>query len=224
MSRSITRTITLYNRMRRCTFLKERETYASTTEKLIETVLRSTSSYTSSNLITEFQRVFNSRAFTGNRNVLHLDRTEFRSFNLKCLNTLIKISSRITLPLHQRVWKNIKTAPMMLVSINDYVFTLQISAYNWAVTEEKLDFYCLNNYIYNRSSELRYPGLVLSLPEETYFDISSCNTEDYTTIRGLTTTILKNRTRIQGKHCQNCKNQCKPKVINGLDRLLISEV
>jgi hypothetical protein len=220
MSRSYTKVSTLYNRMRRCPEFKERENYALLTENIILSALDiKTGPLNETSFLESFTKLFNSRAFTGKRNVVLDDREMFRDFVLKCVDNIIKVVPSMSRPPVSRPWKNLIPNKLMDIVINGKRHRLQLSGYNSEVTEEKLDFYCINNYIYNRAQEEEMPGLVMSLPDNVFFDISESNFENYTSVHGMITTILKNRSKVQGRHCRNCENSCKPMYIKGLDRL-----
>jgi hypothetical protein len=208
--------------MRTCAFYKERENFVLITTGIITATLSRITDNSVSNLLSMFEKVFNSRAFTGRRSILKIDRDEFKAFNLKCLNTIVKILPSLHHIALRKTLRNLKTAPVSLIDIKGKTYTLQVSCYNWLITEGRLDFYVLNNYIYNRASGTDYPGLVLSLPDETFFDITDSNTETYTNIRGLATRLLRTRSRVQGQWCHTCENSCKPKYIKGLERLMLT--
>jgi hypothetical protein len=85
-------------------------------------------------------------------------------------------------------------------------------------TEKELDFYSLNNYIYNKVHKTTNDCLVMSVPTDSYFLVKYGET-DYTMRRGFITSNIKNKSRRQGPYCITCQNDCKPLFINGLDRL-----
>lgn len=96
---------------------------------------------------------------------------------------------------------------------------IQFSYKNNTETQKELDFFELNNYIYNQAKGLDYDCLVMSVPMDSFY-LVDYDEKDYTIKRGFLTTVTKNRMKRRGEHCLSCKKRCKPLFINGLDRLL----
>jgi hypothetical protein len=85
-------------------------------------------------------------------------------------------------------------------------------------TQKRLDFFELNNYIYNTTKKKSNDLLVVCVPENNFFLIKY-EKDNYTIKRGFITSVSKFKFKRSGEHCLSCKNTCKPLIINGLDRL-----
>lgn len=210
---------TLSNRLYKCYYLKEKDDYRKSAELLFNRLLGLYSLDTSQSFIKLFSDEFNRRSYTGDRLIYSNDREFFKE---NCIAWAANIDNFIT----KFGLTNILSSYCYKKKVKGYIHgqtrrnTINVSfSYKKAVpTHKNLDFFGLNNYIYNQVNELDNDCIVMSVPTNSFYLIEY-DSSDYTIKRGFIASILKSRSRVRGEHCKECQMTCKSKFINGLERL-----
>lgn len=212
-----------YNRLTLCYYYKERETYVKGVRLLFNKILKI---YTikKTSIIDIFASEFSSRAYVGRNSVVSIDREEFKTFCFNCainLDRLItKLSVTNVMDKYYYNWK-IKGNIHGIIQQSNKTYNLSFSFEDRKLTEKDVDFYCLNNYIYNKAKNTKNNLLVMCVPNDTFY-LVPYEDKDYTIQRGFLTFSKGNRLRKRGEHCTNCVHTCKPRFYNGLDRLILA--
>jgi len=212
---------TFCNRLFKCYYFKEKESYLKNIRLLFDRIL---TVYKATNLpITElFAKKLSSRSFTGLNRVPASDRQEFRALCVTCAINLSNLLDEYLidhiLDRYYYKWKIRGHIAGILHGTKDY--NLSLSYENASLTQKDLDFATFNNYIYNISHKLANDCLVMSVPTNTFF-LVPYDERDYTIKRGFLILTKWNKLRVRGEHCLRCQRQCNPIWINGLDRLKI---
>jgi hypothetical protein len=166
-----------------------------------------------------FSETFTNRCYAGDNLIYSNDRKLFKDFCITCTNNL----------------KNFLLLNSLSYTQDNYIFnnkiygyidgiiekdntTIQFSFKNALDTQKDIDFYVLNNYIYNSLKTTSYDTIIMSVPTDSYFKVKFDKT-DYTIRRGYLKSVINSKMRRKGDHCLQCSNQCKPTFINKLDRL-----
>lgn len=208
---------TFCNRRTGCYYYKEKDNYIKYIDILFSKLLKT---YTLEiSFLDYFSKKFSSTSYTGIRFVLSKDRKLYKEVCLKC-----------ALNINQFLLTN------KLTNIGDIVtYKGKIKCFIGGILENKpvnihfcyrnlndmqkdLDFYLLNNYIYNTVKGLQNNCLIFNVQSGIYVSVKY-EDYNYTMKRGFLKSIINSNIRKQGEYCLSCKNTCKPMFINGLDRL-----
>lgn len=210
---------TLCNRLSKCYYFKERDGYRKSAELIFKRLLELYASDPSSSIVKLFCDEFNRRSYTGDRLVYKNDREYFKEHCIRWSSSLDSFISKFDLT-------NILSSYCYKTKIKGYIdgqikrgtVNVSFSYKNAANTHKDLDFFGLNNYIYNQVHELDNDCIVMSIPTNSFYLIEY-DYRDYTIKRGFLTSILQSRSRARGEHCKECQKVCKSEFINGLERL-----
>lgn len=212
-----------YNRLTLCYYFKERDNYVKGVRLLFNNIL---DEYSKNNisLLEIFAQKFSSRSYVGRNSVVTVNREEFKTFCLSCAINLDRLFSRISitniLDNYYYNWK-IKGFIHGIINSQNKNYNLSLSFEERKLTEKDVDFFCLNNYIYNRAKGKSNDLIVMSVPQDVFYMVPYEN-KDYTIQRGFLTFSKGNRIRKRGEHCTNCVHDCKPSFYNGLERLSLA--
>lgn len=209
---------TLCDRLYRCYYFKERECYRKSASSLFKKILK-LYAQGSDSLISVFTKEFCKRKYTGNRLVYKHDREEFKKYCINCAGNLDSF-------LHEYALENISSEYCYKQKIRGYIdgqikekgLNVSFSYKNAIDTHKDLDFFGLNNYIYNQVHEIDNNCIVMSVPTNSFY-LVKYNLSDYTIKRGFFSAIQSSRSKVRGLHCYECENACKSEFINGLERL-----
>lgn len=210
---------TFCNRLYKCYYFKEKESYLKGVRLLFDRVL---TKYKENQrpIVEIFAEELSSRSFTGLRSIPAAERQEFRSFCTQCAinlsNLLAKFPLNKILDPYVFHWKIKGEITGVIKTAKEY--NLLLTYENASLAQKDLDFAILNNYIYNKTNDLANDCLFMSVPTNTFF-LVPYEESDYTIRRGFLTFTKGNRLRIRGEHCLRCSQTCNPLWINGLDRL-----
>lgn len=210
---------TFCDRLYKCYHFKEKESYLKKVgllfnKALVEYKIRKVS------ILTIFAEQLSSRSFTGPRRMQANEREEFRKICTDCAINLSNLFDTYeltdVLDNYAYKWKIKGQISGILHATKDY--NLQLSYENASLVQKDLDFFSVNNYIYNITHGLKNDTLVMSVPTNTFF-LVPYEERDYTIKRGFLTITKGNQLRLRGEHCLRCERKCNPMWINGLDRL-----
>jgi hypothetical protein len=211
-----------YTRLTYCYYFKERETYIKGVRLLFESILKECSK-SKRLVIEEFALQFSSRAYVGRNSIISINKEEFKTFCLNCAINLDRLFSKLPtdnfLDPYQFKWK-IKGKIHGQIKRNK-TYNLSLSFEDRKLTEKDVDFYCLNNYLYNKAKDTNHDLLVMCVPQDVFYLIPY-EDKDYTIQRGFLTFSKGNRIRKRGEHCALCAHNCKPHFYNGLNRLTLT--
>lgn len=208
-----------YNRLRYCYYFKERETYVKSVRLLFNKIL--TKYNKDSSLVKIFSDEFSGRTYVGSNSVLSINREQFKVFCLKCIENLDRFMSKYNVEhiMNHYCYKwKIKGTIHGTIDKGQKTYNVSMSFENRQFTEKSIDFYALNNYLYNECNRTKNDLIVMCVPEDSFY-IIPYEDKDYTIQRGFLTYSRGNKLRFRGEHCNRCANSCKPKYYNGLDRL-----
>lgn len=209
---------TFCNRMFKCSEYKEKEEYTKSVALIFRKLLRTHASSNSS-FLSSFAKELSTRVYTGPRFIYSADREMFRDYCIRCARHLDELFSSYNLTnLMDNYEYKYKIKGFIGARIPNKRMNIQFSYKNMTITQKELDFFEINNYIYNKVNDIEYDCLVMSVPENCFF-LVEYKERDYTMKRGFLTAMTKNHIKRRGEHCFNCKRRCKPILINGLDRL-----
>lgn len=209
-----------YIRAYRCYFYRETDTYIKNTRILFERVLKKYSLNTNTSLLKLYIKEFNRRSYGGTVGYVYKeDRELFKEYSSKCISNLIKL-------FETEVVTNIMDSYEYKYMIKGFIhgmiesksLNLYLSFTNLIETEKLLDIASFNSYIYNAVHGTSNSCLVMSVPLNTFYVLPYTN-NDYPIGHGYIRRNLTNKLRRRGTHCRTCKNDCKPLLVNGLDRL-----
>lgn len=209
---------TFCDRMFKCSEYKEKEEYTKGVALIFGKFLRKYAT-TDSSFLQLFASEFSSRVYTGVRFIYSDDREMFRQYCVDCaahLDVFLR-TYKVTHLMDTYQYKS-KIKGDIGGRITNKRLNIQFSYKNMTETQKELDFFELNNYIYNEVNNLKHDCLVMSVPENCFF-LVNYDEKDYTIRRGFLTAITKHRMKRRGEHCISCQGRCKPTLINGLDRL-----
>lgn len=210
---------TFYNRMSRCYYYKEKETYIKSVSLLFKRIFMKLNS--TSEFIPLFTKELNSKSFTGTSSVYTEDKETVRDYMVKCASNIDILINKFDLTNIYEEYNyryRIRDRIGGILRINKRTFNLHFSYTNLTETQKVLDFYHLNNYLYNMSSGKDNDCLIMCVPGN-FFIIVKHDPEDYTMKRGFISSIESNKNRKRGEYCITCKNKCESSLINGINRL-----
>lgn len=209
---------TFHNRLSKCYYFKEKILYTHTIRLLFTLILKKYE-VGGKSILNLYVKEISKKSFTGSKWVTSKDRTEFKIYCANCVRNLDMFIKRFSpeIRVEEFIYKD-KIKGTVHGNIPHKNINIQFSFENYAVTQKDLDFYVLNNYIYNQVHGTSRNCLIICLSSDSYFLIEY-NNADYTIKRGLLKTIINNKLRRRGEHCLQCKNNCKPLFINGLERI-----
>ena len=214
---------TFHNRISKCYFYKERCTYNKTIRLLFNKIL---SIYATSDksIIEIFSKEFSNKAYVGRNSVLSVDREMFKTLCLRCAINLDVLFSKYkpskVLDKYNYKWK-IKGSVHGVIKTQVDSYNISLSFEDKKIVEKEVDFFCLNNYIYNQAKGTSNGLIVMCVPQDIFYTVPY-NKKDYTIQRGFTTFSKGNKLRRRGEHCANCVKDCKPGLYNGLERLSLT--
>jgi len=207
------------NRIYRCAFFKEKPSYAKVGSSLFNNILRTLASGSSQTLIEAFCSQFSKQTYTGHRSIYKADREYFKIWCAKCAENLdMFLESTTYTNLMEEYNYKFKIRGHIGCVLPSKNINVNFSFNNYDITEKTLDFHGLNNYIYNTVNKSNNDCLVMSVPDNIFFQVKF-NQSDYTIKRGFFISSKTNKIRTRGYHCHRCINKCKPMVFNGLKRL-----
>lgn len=209
-----------YNRLAYCYYFKERQTYTKNARLLFNKILNIYAKEEKA-LIEIFSNEFSNRSYVGKNSVEKVNREEFKTFCLNCAINLDRLFSEYKiismLDKYCFKWKVKGYIDCIIKSLNKE-YNLSLSFEERKITEKEVDFFCLNNYIYNECKNKTNDLLVMCVPQDLFY-LVPYNDKDYTIQRGFLTFSKINKLRRRGEHCNRCFNSCKPRFYNGLERL-----
>jgi hypothetical protein len=207
--------------MHKCYYYAENNTYIKYIDILFNKVLSIYSKDATKSFFSIFSDRFSSYSYTGIKFVYKKDKEEFKNL---CTSYANKINSFIEtyklININDSVTYKGKIKCSIGGTIQEKNKNVFFSFKNYQDTQKELDFYLLNNYIYNKIKNLTNDCLVYCVSIDAYF-LVKYEDNDYTNItkRGLIKSIKNCKIKSQGEHCVSCRNKCKPMIINGLNRL-----
>lgn len=209
---------TFYKRMCGCYYFNEKDTYIKNTTLLFNGIIKKLSK-TNKTFLEIFAESFNSKSYSGKSLIYVEDKVLFKDYCIKCaenLNNFLSLNNISNiLDYYNYKYKLFGYIDGIIEGNNT---TIQFSYKNAIDTQKDVDFYSLNNYIYNAVKNTSYNTIIMSVPTDTYFQVNY-DKSDYTIKRGYILKILTSKMRRKGLHCLNCTNQCKPTFINSLIRM-----
>lgn len=209
---------TFCQRLLRCSYFKEKDNYVKGARLLFERFLKNYDG--SSSLSEQFAHEFNNRSYTGIRRIYTEDKTFFKEFCIRCAINFDILFSRysITNIMEEYNWRWKIKGHISGILHSKKDFNLYFSYKNVSFTKKSIDIASLNNYIYNEATGKSNDALIMSVPYNGFY-LVPYNRSDYTIQRGFATFTKGNKLRRRGEHCKECKNNCKPLYLNGIERL-----
>lgn len=213
------------NRLFKCAYFKERDTHAKGIEIIFNRVLREYKNHPDrfNKNSSIFSELVSSNLST--RNYLGIDfinNEDIKLFRRNCINAMTNLdrilkSENISILLDNYTYKN-KIKGTIDARLDDRRLNLQLSYFNTQETEKNLDFYQINNYIYNQVVDKKHDCLVMSVTSDSYFLIKY-NEIDFSFGRGFITTVMNNKMRRRGPHCSFCCEKCEHSLYKGIEKL-----
>lgn len=213
---------TFCNRMYKCYYFKEKYTYVKNATILFNRILKNY--ILNKSFYPVFSEFFSSRAYIGKNAIPSDDKKVFKTFCIKLAINLDRFLTayRITEVMKPYIYKWKIKGFMHLVAVgNNSTVNVSLSFKDLKETEKDLEFYCINNHLYNVSNKTKRDLLVIDIQQDMYYYIRY-EDKDYTIKRGFSTFSRGNKIRKQGEHCINCVHSCKPQFYNGLERLALT--
>lgn len=211
---------TFYNRITKCYDYKPRKDYVKGISLIFEGLLKEGNGKP---FIASFSDKFSSRAYVGRNYIISVDREHFLAICLQCAMNLDKLFSKVEvlnkMDKYNFKWR-IKGFIHARIKVKNKEYNLGLSFTDRKLTEEDLDYFCLNNCLYNKSKGLSNDLLVMSVPQDLFY-LVPYDSKDYTIKRGFAAVSKRISLKRRGNHCENCINSCKPLFHNGLSRLLL---
>lgn len=200
---------TFCNRLK-CYYYKEQESYGKQTQLVINSTLKK---YVNSNesIFKIFTKKFTKRSYTGNRIIYASHREFFQRYAASCLVNIANLIRKFSIEKQQiqisynYKWKIFGIIDCVIPRLN---LNVSFSYYDITRTKKDLDFFSLNNYIYNQATNNSNDLLVMSTPTGS-FQLIKYQPEAYTIARGFISIAKKNKMKRQGEHCNTCQNKCK---------------
>jgi len=213
---------TFYNRMTRCYYFKERSTYLKNASLLFKKVLLEFYQNSTKTFLQTFSKNFTYRVYTGKNSIYSIDRNIFKDFCATCAINLSEfLQSNYINKIHDKYVFCNQIYGYIDGIIEKSNISIQFSFKNSIETQKDIDFYILNNYIYNIMKQTCYDTIVMSVPTGSYFKVKF-DRSDYTILRrGYLKSVINSKMRRRGDYCLHCINKCKPNFINKLERLEI---
>lgn len=211
---------TFHMRHTRCYFYNETNTYIKYIDILFDKIIMELGKGTKS-LLSIFSDRFSNNKYSGVKFIYKGDRKTYSDMCIKYVTNIDTFFKKFKLI---NIYDKVVYKDKIKCFIHGTIENKNINVYfNFRTLEEMqkdLDFYVLNNYIYNQIRDIENDCLVFNVQSDVYYLIKSKDV-DYTTLirKGFAKSIISSRIRRQGDHCKTCKGQCKPKLINKLDRL-----
>lgn len=217
MSNAVT-SRTFHNRHSKCYFYNEKNNYIKYIDIFFFKLLKQFSS--DQKFLDCFSSKFNSVKYTGPKFIHFETRQLYKNICIKCAVNMDKFLSSISLEkIMDTVTYKDKVKCYIGGTIKDKPINVHFCFRPIKEMEKELDFYLLNNYIYNICRGVKNDCLIFNAQDDMY-NLVRYEESYYTTKRGFLKSIITNRIRKQGEHCITCKNSCKPIFINGLSRLV----
>ena len=208
-----------HDRMCKCYYFKDKNSYVKNATLLFRKVLKKHFQDSTKSFLKVFSETFTYRCYAGDNLIYSNDRKLFKDFCISCainIKNFLLLNSLIY-PQDNYIFNNKIYGHIDGIIEKDNT-TIQFSFKNALETQKDLDFYVLNNYIYNSVKKTNYDTIIMSAPTDSYFKVKFDKT-DYTIKRGYLQSIIDSKMRRKGDYCLQCSNQCKPTYINKLDRL-----
>lgn len=208
---------TFCNRLNKCYYYTEKDNYIKYIDIFFSKLLTEYPTIDMS-LLDLFSIRVSSRSYTGIKFVYSKDRKEYRDLCIKCAINIDNFLSKYELTniMDTVVYKDkIKCHIGGIYNNTNFHFCFK----SLQEMQKDIDFYLLNNYIYNISKGYENNCLIFNVQSDAYIQVKY-EELDYTIRRGFLKSIINSRIRKQGEYCITCKNACKPMFINGLDRLV----
>lgn len=210
---------TFCNRLSRCYYYTEKDNYIKYISLFFIKLLKEYSLDTSRSFVKLFSDKFNSIAFTGIKFVYLLDRQDYANQCITSASNLDRFLAKHKLTeMSQEVVYKDKVRCFIGGKIDNKNINVHFCFKSMQEMNKELDFYLLNNYIYNLVKGVKRDCLIFNAQEDKHI-LVRYGEVDYTMKRGFLKTIITSKIRKQGEHCVTCKQTCKPMFINGLDRL-----
>ena len=209
---------TFCNRLSKCYYYNEKDNYIKYINIFFSKLLKEYSQ-TNITFMELFTARFNCSSYTGIKFIYSNDRQEYRDLCLKCAINIDKFLDTFTLinMCDAVVYKD-KLKCNIGAIISNKTINIHFCFKSAQEMQKDLDFYLLNNYIYNIVKDLKNDCLIFNAQSDFYTFIKY-EEADYTIRRGFLKSIINSTIRKQGEHCSSCKEACKPMFINGLSRL-----
>ena len=199
-----------------CSYYKENNTYGKTIELIFNKSWKYLVSNPDKTFLECFLYQYNSRSFTGIRNVYKEDREEFEAY---CTNIAIKISSFIsrysaTLIKDNYLFRGrIKGYIGCVIKNEGNTYLVDFSYGSQQDAYSDIGFHKFNMYLYNTTHKSSYSGMVY-IPDSNSHYLIKFNKADYTIKRGFIQTIIKNRAYNPGYQCFTCSvKNCAPRLV-----------
>lgn len=209
---------TFHNRHSKCYYYNERDTYIKYIDLFFRRLLKKFTNNTT--FLDVFSSSFNHTAYTGVKFIYAEDREKYINLCIKCAANLDRfLCSNIITNIQDSVIYKDKIKCSIGGILQDKSINVHFCFRSTQEMQKELDFYLLNNYIYNLVRGIKNDCLVFNVQDDRYLLIRYDKT-GYTTKRGFLKSIISSKIRKQGEHCSTCKESCKPMFINGLDRLV----
>jgi hypothetical protein len=217
MSNAITSS-TFHTRYSKCYYYKEKNNYIKYIDIFFNKILKKYAC--SSDLFLDlFSSNFNSMVRTGDKFVYKADREAYKTTCIKCaINMDIFLCNHKVTHILEEVKYKDKIKCCVGGVIKDKLTNVHFCHRPIKEMEKDLDFYLLNNYIYNTINYFKNDCLVFNT-QDNMFILVRYGEVDYTIRRGFLKSIINSKNKIQGEYCKTCQESCKPLFINGLDRL-----
>ncbi len=206
----------LYNRSR-CNFFSEEDTYLVHIGHLLDKAVKEYK--ITHGLFSEIVfQLKKKKVYTGTQHVYNDQKKLYSNVLYACEQNIDRLLPNITNLLDTYKYKNLVSG-YIIGQINKIkTYNLHFSYKNATDTQKELDFFVLNNYIYNTVKKTINDCLVLSVPTDSYF-IVNYDEKDYTIVKNYLNSLHDNQIRKRGEWCLRCRNNCKPTFINGYNRL-----
>ena len=210
----------LATKLYRCYYYQEHESYIKYVKSLAEKTIKN-SKDDQQNLLKNFCELLTKKSTSIERRIDSNDRELFKSYSIACIVNIQTLLNQFTVTnIYEEVIYKHKLRSIIGGLIKNSGKIIYFSFYNAKETEKRLDIFLLNCYIYNLVGNTKYDYIVMSAPDNIFYTVTF-DDGDYTIKNGLRTITSRVKFRNRGEHCLYCVNQCKPNLINGLDRLSI---
>jgi hypothetical protein len=210
---------TFCNRLNKCFYYLEKDNYIKYINIFFNKLLIKFADANVS-FINLFSSKLSSSSYTGSKFVYSNDREEYKTLCIQCAININKFLTKYPLT---NILDTVKYKDKIKCSIGGIVQDRPINVHfcfrSLQEMQKDIDNYTLTNYIYNITKGLSNDCLIFNVQSDMYMYIK--NKDLYYNIRrGYLKSIINSRNRKQGEYCLTCKNSCKPKFINKLNRLV----
>jgi hypothetical protein len=212
---------TFYNRYHKCYFYNESHTYIKYIDILFNKLLDEFATSTKS-FLNIFASQFTKAVNSGVKFIYKADRAQYSDMCINYATNIDKFFKKFNLiNINDEVVYKDKIRCYINGKIKDKNINVYFCFRKLQEMQKDLDFYLVNNYIYNQIKGLKNDCLIFNVQSDVYYLIKAKDA-DYTTLmrKGFIKSIISSRIKRQGEHCLLCKEQCKPMLINKLDRLV----